>query len=372
LSAQRPVTRLVRKREPVEEKLVRSIQEVGPRNIALLSRKTGTHPETIRYKVKRQFKKLGLRIQADVDYRKLGLVPLWADLRFSPRFGGSARDVFLALNRTAYLVYYGKLLPQRNFTCMFAVPAGKVSQHEELLAQMKRVGILEGFKSREAVASRGNVMNPRFFNFRTGGWEVDWSEVRRGLASEMEVQRAVPSSRVDLYDLLLVKEMQIDSLQHLVSIAKKVKVHAKTLEYHYRAHVQEEKLIPNYYIRWAHDIESSVAHSVLVTKLTFTGLGSAFRRVQRAVSKIPFLWTEYAFKDGTYEAFLYIPVREVAPTLDYLDSEVPDLDDRVRVSFVKRQEASLFTIPYEMFKNGWNYDLKKARSAVTALQRKKA
>ncbi len=333
---------------------------------------TGAHAETIRYKVKKQFRKLGLRIQADVDYRKLGLIPLWVDLRFSPVFGRSAREVFLALNRTAYLVYYGKLLPQRNFTSMFAVPAGKVSQHEELLAHMKRVGILEGFKTREAVAIRGSMMNPRFFNFHTGGWEVDWSDVRRGPSSELEVARAVPGARVDLYDLLLVKEMQIDSLQHLVSIARKVKVPAKTLEYHYRAHVQEQKLIPNYYVRWAHDIESSVAHSVLVTKLTFRGLGGAFRRVQRAVSKIPFLWTEYAFSDGAYEAFLYIPVRELAPTLDYLDSEVPDLDESVQVSFVKRQEASLFTIPYEMFKDGWSYDLKKAKSAGRSLQRKKA
>jgi len=359
------------RRERVEERLVHSIQELGPRNVALLARETRAHPETIRYKVKRQFKKLGIRIHAQVDYRKLGLIPFWADLRFSPKFGGSASDVFTRLSHSAFLIYYGKLLPQGSFTCMFALPEGKKSQHEELLSYMKKVGILDGFTLNETVANRINRMNPRFFNFRSGSWEIDWSEVKKSQGSEMKVTSAPRPARVDLHDLLLVKEMQINSLQHLVSIAKKVKVHSKTLEYHFRAHVQNEKLVSSYYLRWAHDIESNVSRSILLTILKFRNLGSALGRVQRVVSKIPFLWAEYMFKDGTYTAFLYTPFREAMTTLDYLNSEVPDLHDRVEMSFVKKKEASLFTIPYEMFEDGWNYDLKKAKSAVAAIHRKK-
>ena len=347
------------------------MQDVGPRNIALLSRETGAHPETIRYKVKRQFKKLGIRIQAEVDYRKLGLVPVWADLQFSPKFASTPREVFLALNKYAYLVYYARMLPQGSFACMFAIPEGKKSQHEELLSYMKSNGILDGFSLNEAVASRINKMDPKFFDFRTGSWEIDWNQVRQRTGSEMKVGRVTPAEKVDLYDLLLVKEMQVDSLQHLVAIAKKVKVHSKTLEYHYRAHVQERDLISSYYLRWMHDIESSIAHTILETRLTFRNLGSALPRVQRVVNKIPFLWVEYILKDGTYTAFLVTPVHETATTLDYLNSELPDLNDKIQMSYVKKKDASAFTVPYEMFKDGWNYDLKKAKSAVAALRRKK-
>jgi DNA-binding Lrp family transcriptional regulator len=371
MAGQRPLTTVLKKNDPTEEKLVRSIQEVGPRNIAQLSRMTGAHPETIRYKVKRQFKKLGIRIHAEADYRKLGLVPIWADVSFSPKFGGSTEAVFLALNKYAYLVYYGKLLPQGSFTCMFAVPEGKRSQQEELLAHMKRSGILSSFAMNETAVSRINRMDPRFFDFQSGAWQIDWGSVKQGGGSEMKIQGTVQPERIDLYDLLLIKELQKDSLQHLVSIAKKVKVHAKTLEYHYRAHVQKEELVSSYYLRWMRDIERSVAHSVLVTKLTFRDLSGAFKRVQRVVSKIPFLWAEYVFKDGTYVVFLDIPIREAMTTLDYLNSEVPDLAGKVEMSYVKRKEACLFTIPYEMFKDGWSYDLKKAKSAVSAIQRKK-
>ena len=371
MTGQHPVVRTLKKNERIEEKLVRSIQEVGPRNIAMLSRMTGAHPETIRYKVKRQFKKLGIRIHAEVDYRKLGLVPIWADLSFSPKFGGSTKALLEALSKSAYLTYYGKLLPQGEFTCMFAVPDGKKSQHAELLAHMKRSGILLDFDMKETVVSRINKLDPGFFDFKSGTWQVDWNLVKQGKGSEMRPQGAVPPAKIDLYDLLLIKELQIDSLQHLVSIAKKVKVHAKTLEYHYRAHVQEEKLIPSYYLRWMHDIERSIAHTVLETRLTFRNLGGAFSRVQRVVSKIPFLWAEYVFKDGTYTAFLVAPIREATTSLDYLNSELPDLNDKVQMSYVKKNEASLFTIPYEMFKDGWTYDLKKAKLAVSAIHRKK-
>lgn len=371
MAGQRPVVRMARKNEPIEEQLVRSIQEVGPRNIAELSRMTGAHPETIRYKVKRQFKKLGIRIHAEADYRKLGLVPIWAELRFSPKFAGGTREVFLALNRHACLVYYAKLLPQGSYTCLFAIPEGKRSLHEELLTHMKKSGILSGFTQSETAVGRINRMDPRFFDFKSGTWEIDWNRVKQSAGSEMKIVGSVPPARIDLYDLLLVKELQVDSLQHLVSIAKKVKVHAKTLEYHYRAHVQEQKLMSSYYLRWAHDVEKSITHSVLVTKLTFKGLGGDLRRVQRVVSKIPFLWADYILKDGTYVAFLYTPMREAATTLEYLSSEVPDIFDRVQMSYLTKKEAGLFTIPYEMFRDGWNYDLKKAESAVEAQRQKK-
>ncbi len=366
----RPVVHLERKRELVEEKLVRAIQQVGPKNIALLSRLTGAHPETIRYKVKRQFKKLGLRIHASVDYRRLGLVPYWADLRFSRSYGGSARDVFLAMNKTAYLVYYGKLLPQGNFACLFVLPAGKEREHRRLLDYLKKTGVLESYDLNEIVASRATTMNPHFFNFRSGGWEVDWNAVRSSRGSELPKARNVEAARLDSNDLLLIKELQMDAFQHLVSIAKKVRVHSKTLEYHYRAHVQKEKMVAGYLVRWMHDVETSVAHAVQLTRMTFTDLGDELGAVQRAISKVPFLWAEEVLKDGKYVATLCIPVRETTTTLDYLNSQVPDLYYSVGMALVKRSEASWFTIPYNLFKDGWVYDSARAMSSLRSIKRK--
>jgi hypothetical protein len=112
------------------------------------------------------------------------------------------------------------------------------------------------------------------------------------------------------------------------------------------------------------NIEKTLAHSVMVTRLTFKGLTTnEFLKVQAAISKIPFLWAEDLLKDGTYLATLCIPVQETLTTLDYLSSQVPGLDERVQLGLVDQGDACLFTVPYNMFEKGWKFDAERLKSS---------
>jgi len=344
---------------------------MGPKNVSKLSKLAGAHPETVRYKLNTRFKKFGFHIHAEADYRKLGLVPHWAELRLSPKLAGSPRSLFLAMNEHAYLVYYGKLLPQGNFVCLFAIPEGREREHKILLAHLQSSGMLQSYTLNEVVGSRRPAMNPRFFNFQSNRWDVDWNDVKLSHASDLKVETEVQHVDVDYYDLLLVKELQMNALQHIVSIAKKVRVNQKTLDYHYRVHVQKEKLVSGYLVRWQHDIERSVSHSALMARLTFRNLGNSFASVQRAVSKIPFLWAEEVQADGTYIATVHIPVQEATSTFDYLNSQMPYSYGEVELSFVKRSDASAFTIPHQMFDNGWKYDLEEMKRSFRSFKQKR-
>jgi len=327
----------------LEAKIIRAIQKVGPKNVSLLSRLTGAHAETIRYKVKKQFGRLGFKIHADVDYRKLGLFLHWGTLQFTQRYAESARGIFTSLNQAGYLTYYGKVVPQGRYVALFALPTNVTEEYRGFLNELK----------------------PRYFNFQSGKWEVDWSKVKLEDARPLEREERRAPAEVDLFDLLLIKELQIDALQHIVGIARKLKVHQKTLEYHYRTHVQKQKLIPTYYVRWMRNIEKTLAHSVMVTRLTFKGLTTnEFLKAQSAISKIPFLWAEDLLKDGTYLATLCIPVQETLTTFDYLSTQVPGLDERVQVGLVDQGDASLFTIPYNMFEKGWKFDAERLKSSL--------
>lgn len=348
--------------------MIEAIQKAGPKNVSKLSRLTGAHPETVRYKLNKRFKRLGFHVHAEADYWKLGLVPHWAELRLSSKLGATPRSLFLAMNEHAYLIYYGKLLPQGNFVCLFAIPEGREKEHEAFLAYLQNIGMIQSYTLNEVTASSRPAMNPRFFNFQANRWDVDWNQVKLGSAPGMKIEKKVQPAEVDYYDLLLVKELQMDALQHIVSIAKKTRVNQKTLEYHYRVHLRKEKLISGYLIRWQHDIERSVSHSALLTRLTFRNLGNSFASVQRAVSKIPFLWSEDFQADGTYIATVNIPVQEATSTLDYLNSQIPDLYGKVELSFVKKSEASAFTIPYQMFDKVWKYDLEKMKRPFKSLK----
>ena len=348
----------------LEAKIIRAIQKVGPKNVSLLSRLTGAHAETIRYKVKKQFGRLGFKIHADVDYRKLGLFLHWGTLQFTQRYAESARGIFTSLNEAGYLTYYGKVVPQGRYVALFALPTNVTEEYRGFLNELKKVGVLIDFSFEEVLVSRHNLMNPRYFNFQSGKWEVDWSKVKLEDARPLEREERRAPAEVDLFDLLLIKELQIDALQHIVGIARKLKVHQKTLEYHYRTHVQKQKLIPTYYVRWMRNIEKTLAHSVMVTRLTFKGLTTnEFLKAQSAISKIPFLWAEDLLKDGTYLATLCIPVQETLTTFDYLSTQVPGLDERVQVGLVDQGDASLFTIPYNMFEKGWKFDAERLKSS---------
>ncbi|MBI3860229.1 MAG: hypothetical protein HY296_08400 [Thaumarchaeota archaeon] len=362
-----PKTNLAQKfvNEPqdIEAKIVRAIGSVGPRNIALLSRMTGAHQETVRYKVKKRFGKLGFRFQAEVDYAKLGLQLHLGTFRFSRAYESSAPKFFRALNRSGYLTHFSKVIPQGYYVAIFTLPPGVVKAHLTTLRNFQRQGLLTWFRLEEIATERHRQMDPAFFNFRSGTWEVEWNRLNEQAGSPLPVGGSKPV-KFDYVDLLIVKELQIDAMEHVVQMGKKLKVHSKRLEYHYRTHVLKQKLVPQYRVRWMQDIGKTLAHSVAFTRMTFRGLGpDEFARTQKALSKIPFLWAEDVLKDGTYIATINIPLADLVATNSFLNRAAPGLGSKVEIGYLNPTESSNFTIPYDQFKDGaWTFDPKKVES----------
>jgi len=349
----------------LEARIIRAIGTAGPRNVAQISRMTGAHQETIRYKIKKRFGRLGFRFHAEVDFDKLGLDLHWAMVNFSRVYYGMASQILEALNRVGYLAYYAKLVPQGNYVALFTLPQNTCEQYKEFLSGLMNKGILEGFTLDEIQVSRHKAMDPRFFNFRSGRWEIEWNKVAEQPPIPLPSVKSRPAD-FDYYDLLVIKELQKDSLQHLTGIARKLKVHQKTLEYHYRTHVQKWKLIPSYRIRWTQDTTKKPVHSVAITVLTFRNLNkSEFVQAQAAVSKTPFLWTEDLLQDGTYIATAMVPVVDMINFTSYINNSVPQLSSKVSVGFVKPGDAYSFTIPYNMFQDGeWKFNTRQMENAL--------
>lgn len=356
------------KKEPedAESRIISAIGKVGPRNIAAIARMTGVHQETVRYKIKKRFGALGFRFHADVDYGKLGLTLHWGTLHFGRSHYANAPKLLDAMNQSGYLTYYARILPQGHYVALFALPEGTSAGFSGVLNGLRDKGVLTGFSLDEVVAYRHATMDPRHFNFKSRTWAVEWERVKGERGTELPLEKKQPSILCDEYDLLIIKELQKDALQHVVGMAHKLKVHEKTLEYHYRTHVMKNKLVRAYIVRWTRDIEKSLAHSVATTRLTFRGLGrSDFESIQKVVSKIPFLWAEELLRDGTYIATAYTPLTEMLGMFGYLNDEISDLDSKVEVGFVKPHGAYLYTIPHHMFSNdGWKFNPKRMLSGI--------
>ncbi|HEV2226112.1 MAG TPA: hypothetical protein VGR56_04820 [Nitrososphaerales archaeon] len=351
----------------LEARIITAIGSVGPRNIAQISRLTGAHQETVRYQIKKRLARLGFKFHAEVDHRKIGLAQHWATLHFSRSYYSSATKLLDAMNRVGYLTYYTKVLPQGRFLAVFSLPTGTTEEFRTLLSHLVDNKTLTGFSLDEALVSRHPPMNPRFFNFRSGRWEVEWNKVASQSRSPLQAEKQGSGGLPDYYDLLLIKELQKDAMQHTVGIARKQKVHGKTLEYHYRSHVMKEKLVPSFFVRWTKDIEKRLVHSVDTTRLAFRNLSQGeYARVQRAVCKIPYLWAEDLLKDGTYIATLHVPVYDLIPAFSYLNDEVGELDGNLETDFIKPNEAYLYTIPHHMFDHGeWKFDVGTMEAALS-------
>ena len=329
---------------------------------------TGAHQETIRYKIKKRFGRLGFKFHAVVDYDKLGLSLHWGTLDFSNVYGSIASQALRALNQVGYLTYYARLVPQGNYVALFALPQGTAGQYRDFLSGLVSKGILTRFALEEVLVTRHKVMDPRFFNFRSGRWEIEWNKVTEQPPIPLPSERRQRPADFDYYDLLVIKELQKDSLQHLTGIAKKLKVHQKTLEYHYRTHVQKWKLIPSYRIRWAQDITKRPVHSTVMTRMRFTDLSRPeFAKIQAAISKVPFLWQEDLLQGGTYAAMMYVPLVDLINVSSYVTKAAPGLASRVEVAFINASDATSFTIPHHMYQDGaWKFN---ARQVETALRK---
>jgi hypothetical protein len=352
-------------RQNVEARIIDAVGEVGPRNISEISRLTHVHPETVRYKFRKRFNRLGFRFHAEVDYERLGLTLRWATFRLSPVHYSNAPHLFRLLNRVGYLNYFGKVVPSGSYVARFGVPNDLRAKHESLFSWLMSEGILSSFSLQEARVSRHLTMNPRFFDFKSNRWEIPWKELRNLPARPMPLASR-KAALVEDFDLLILKELQKDSTRHISSIARELDLNGRTLEYHYRTHVIARRLIHSYFVRWTQDTSKTLAHTVALTRLTFRPEGGEkLKWIQSTVSKVPFLWMEDLVEDGSYVASMYVPSSEMLPFLGYLNDELGDLGAKVETEFVKTNEASSFTIPYEMWRDGgWGFDLDEAKAVI--------
>jgi DNA-binding Lrp family transcriptional regulator len=352
--------------QDLEARIVSAIGLVGPRNIALISRMTGAHQETVRYKIKRRFVEKGFRFHANVDYRKLGLTLHWVNFVVPPVHYRSATKFFRFLNSGAYLIHFSKILPQGHFVALFSLPEGKTDEFVRFLENLKQRKIIAEFSLDRVLAQRHKMMDPSFFNFKEDGWGVDWQKMRSLRASPLIAEKRRTEILADNIDMIIIKELQKDARQHIVGIARKLRLNAKTLEYHYRTHVMGEGLIPNFSVRWMKDPDEPLARSTILLRLTFRDLeGKQYETIQSVINKLPFLWVEDLLELGTYIATLSVPLENLAATMNYINEELQYLGRKIEVGYLRVDESWTYTIPYHMFSDGkWRFNVKKMETAT--------
>jgi len=361
---------LAGRREDIQT-IVETIKRVGPRNCSLISRLTGIPTETVRYKIREQLVKKGFRIHAAIDFNKLGLERRWAILHFSDEHRRIAPLILNTLSNIGFLTYYARVIPQGYYVSIFSVPLRRKVEHRRFMNGLVKLGILDSYEVFEIPFLSYLSMRTEFYDFGAGCWRVDWREVDRLEVSIKEtMDPPYEEPLADKKDILILKELQIDSMVSIAEIARRIRLPPKTVRYHFTNHVLRRMLITGYIIGWYGAVKGPKWESLLCMAIEVRGLTKAqLTAVQKVFRKLPFiLFDAYPAEHNFYLAYLTLPIHEYVNILRYLSENLPQSGD-VRVHLIDLSHARSFTIPYRSFieGEGWVFNHRRSLQGLSRI-----
>lgn len=348
---------------PISEmaQLAKLIMKMGP-DIDLVARVSGQYKETIRYRYKEKILGKGFALQARLNFEGMSLKRVIMVVKVGEEYSAYAKEVFAAMNRICYLTSYAALLPEGTYMVQATVPNEFKDDYIEMMKRVKDLGIFTSVEFYNFAWFRNVPMRAEYYNFDQGIWEFDWDNpVEYG-----KDDHDGPSEEfgIDKIDLLIMKELQVDSTRSLSEIREAIKavdgidINYKTLAWHWIRHVQEKRMISGYTLRWAGTNYNPSSDKLLHRKHRYIVIPILIRSVSdmervklmSETNKVPFVWSEAAGED--YYAQFAFPLEMVNDAFAFLRSLLSRFGERASYHVVDQSNAAGFTLSYQMFDDG--------------------
>ena len=361
--------------EDATAKIVMAILQVGPSNYSLISRMTGVPAETVRYKIKEQLRRKGISLHALVDTSKLGLRRHIVQMRFSDRFKPFAKILLQALHELAYLTYYSGQLLTNEYYAIFNVPEEFMLEFLEMVDEMASLEILETYKVRPIYWTNHVALNPSYFDFKAGTFDVDLKTLKPiEYPPEPVYEFRNEKTKIDIYDITIIAEMQKNALATIAEIAKTYGFHEKTMQYHYTQHVIGEKLISRYVVNWVGDPESIRSNFVIYQRYFMENpTQKELDNARSAFNALPFLWSEFlTYNRELYIVEMAIPVNLYLSTQYYLYEHLLNRGEKLTTKMIDPINSMAFTVPRSLFdpeEGKWTFPIEENREKLKRLVR---
>ena len=346
--------------------LVNAINRVGIENVALLSRLTGIPTETVRYMIKKRFPELGLFVGLHVDYDKLGLERNFAILEFAPDIIEHAPELLKTLSKGAFLTYRCREVLRPRDIANFGVPASQKRLFRSFLDQMLREKILLNFKIEPLEWVRNLALRSEYYDFKQNRWSIDWKRVSSlkepPPAPPMTIEPPIKPD-IDLTDLLVIKELELQSWRSFSDIANRIGINDRTVRWHHTKHVKP--LIRSFHVHRLSVGSEGLAKLVGLIH-GFNHLSrEEFKAVRLLFNNFPFTWNEAGRNDGYYRVVSTIPSEYFVEALQFLNANLQKQLTKWEVYTLDMSTSHWYTIPYENYgRNGWYFDSDRAMNAM--------
>ena len=348
-------------------KLIEAVNRVGIQNISLLARMTGMPTETIRYTMKKRFPSMGLTVRTPVNYGSLGLERYFVTLKFSESAARSEEAIVKSLASNAFLTYRCRAPIEQRLLAYFSVPVAVVDEFRAFLEALVKENVLMDYTCERLDWSRHPELNSKYYDFGKGNWSIDWDEVRKSrdvppVPDASEEPSASPE--IDPTDLLIIKELEIDSWRNIAEIARKLKLNERTIRWHYRKHVANTA--QSSFVNWSSVTPNDFSKAVGLVH-EFNDLSKdKLAKLRLIFNNFPFAWFEAGRKDGYYLVNSALPPESFMDSLRYLNERVSDVVQSWNTWTVDLATTTAYTVQYQNFdaKKGWFFKKEDALEAV--------
>ncbi len=358
---------------PIEDlvKLIRTAEEVGPRNISLIARLTGIPVETARYIIKVRLPRLGLRFRPIINDGRLGLVKHLMKLEFNYELKSLAPEILDVLAKTAYVTYYATLLPNDGYMVWADVPIEYEGRYRRLLESLTQKGILKSYELYPLDWVWVRSIDIRGIDLTSGEWKIDvtlkQSEYRR---ERVEIVKPDCEKWIDKVDLLVIKELEKNPLQPFTHMARTLGIKEYILRYHYKEHVIGRGLISRYRVIWSSKESFERGDYVGLALFCQDVDEEVLERMSEIVEATP----SSSFEAISEERALYVAIMTIRSSwlvgiLRLIRDKLPH--NQMSIMFIDPVRRRRYTIPYELFDEnaGWMFDEKKIWESLSAVLR---
>ena len=325
-------------------KILETIQSYqGLPTISDLARMLNAHVSSIWYKIKR-LRAGGFAFGADVDHYKLGLVKLLVFLD---------RIVSTDEIPSTFLRYYAPVVP-KGLLLIYYLPL--TYNIDDILKHLPKTFLEQYWVTEETYYSKPKYT--LYYDFAEKHILFNWPLMEKRyyekLGKVFLVKPEMPS-RIDLIDLLIVKELEKNPFVSLREIQAKIKMHGINLRYsrilrHFKHHLLNRGVIRGIRLRL---IPLPSEYNTLFVARVSGESTALFSLISTLLEHPAFTTANVSFKKNQIFIAGVIPLSEVVTLTSFIES-LKGIRD-VEVKLLDRKRRIAFTIPYarEFYHGRW-------------------
>ena len=335
-------------------RLLDALKRYGPRNLSLLSMVTGIPRETVRYKVKKQLRELGFRINMIPNLYRMGLTRQLARIRFTDDGLRIARRLLHELGKESYLTYHCKIAFKNEYLAILTPPQRYVSLFGEYFEDLARVGLVQDFEIRGVTEVGYPHVSYQLFDFKKGVWRIS-DEDYDYEAGNVVVQRASADEQanylIDSIDLSIITELLNDAFTPMTRVSSAESRDPRLLRYHFQEHIVRKGLIAGYVIGWyPHGIENpSIARMWLEIK---DGASKTIESLFRKIISTPYCKFYQVIEDGTHMIYLVID-KQFRTAIEHLSSKFAELSAEGNLIII--EDTNSYVLTKDLFRDNYGW-----------------